>query len=82
MVRFYGSVVMSTKPLQLGLLFEWCGGGTLSDEIFGAHGVPGNRQHGYRRSQQIALDMLNGLKFLHSQGIVHRDLKPENIMVT
>ena len=81
-MKFFGSVVMSDKPLQLGLLFEWCGGGTLADEIFGAHNKPGYRQEGYGRAQQIAFEMLRGVKFLHSQGIVHRDLKPDNVMVS
>jgi hypothetical protein len=82
LVKFYGSVVMSETPLRLGLLFEWCGGGTVANEIFGSYYAPGFRQEGYRRAQQIASDMLRGVKFLHSQGIIHRDLKPDNLMVT
>jgi eukaryotic-like serine/threonine-protein kinase len=31
---------------------------------------------------QIARDLLEALRFAHSQGIVHRDVKPSNIMVT
>lgn len=30
----------------------------------------------------IAIDITNGLKFLHPKNIVHRDLKPGNILVS
>lgn len=33
-------------------------------------------------TMQIARDLLEALRFAHSQGIVHRDVKPSNIMVT
>lgn len=29
----------------------------------------------------MVVEVLSGLKSLHSKGIIHRDLKPENIMV-
>lgn len=31
--------------------------------------------------RRIILDVINGLKELHTIGYVHRDLKPENILV-
>lgn len=80
-VSFFGSVVVSRKPLRLGLLFEWCGGGTLADEIFNSSNLPAGRQEGFARGQDVMLQTLNGVKYLHSLGVIHRDLKPENIMV-
>jgi receptor-interacting serine/threonine-protein kinase 5 len=30
---------------------------------------------------QIALDVVEGIRFLHSQGLVHRDIKLKNILL-
>ena len=41
-------------------------------------------EHGYfseRNTRFIIRQVLEGIKYLHSQGIAHRDLKPENIMM-
>lgn len=33
-------------------------------------------------SIQIALDVVQGIRFLHSQGLVHRDIKAKNVLVS
>ena len=30
---------------------------------------------------QVAIDVVDGLRFLHSQGLVHRDVKLKNVLV-
>lgn len=32
-------------------------------------------------ARQVLLDLLNGLKFIHSRNVIHRDLKPSNLML-
>lgn len=31
---------------------------------------------------QIAIDVVEGIRFLHSQGLVHRDVKLKNVLVS
>ena len=36
----------------------------------------------YRTRLQVALDVVEGLRYLHSQGLVHRDIKLKNVLVS
>ena len=36
---------------------------------------------GFGLRMQIALDMMEGIRFLHSQGLFHRDIKLTNVLV-
>lgn len=31
---------------------------------------------------QVAIDVVEGMRFLHSQGLVHRDIKLKNVLVS
>lgn len=36
----------------------------------------------WRTRLQIAIDVVEGIRFLHSQGLVHRDVKLKNVLVS
>ena len=41
-------------------------------------------KHGITKKMQlqIALDVVQGIRFLHSQGLLHRDIKLKNVLVS
>ena len=69
--------VVTTDNAYLGLVMEYCSGGSLRaalDDESGA--ITGALQRIW--SSDVAL----GMKYLYEQGVQHRDLKPLNILLT
>ena len=58
------------------LVLEYASGGSLDDWV--------THEQGIRTTGQIvrmAIEALNGLEHIHTQGVIHRDIKPENILL-
>jgi serine/threonine-protein kinase len=70
-MRVYGG----EKRSRIYMVMEWCEGRLLR-EILDESG-PLSQD----RAIRIAVEVLDGLDYIHANGVVHRDLKPENIMV-
>ncbi|XP_039724850.1 proto-oncogene serine/threonine-protein kinase mos [Pteropus medius] len=74
------------------IIMEFGGNVTLHQVIYGATSCPeeeeveplscAREQLNLAKCLKYALDVVNGLQFLHSQSIVHLDLKPANILIS
>ena len=66
------------SPQQLILVFPFMRGGDLLSKIL----KQPKKCLIERDSKYIFLQLVLGLKYLHSKGITHRDIKPENILLS
>ena len=64
--------ITQVKERQLGIVMEEAEHGSLDKWI-------GKIDHGQLR--KIALGIVVGLKYVHSQKVIHRDIKPRNILM-
>ena len=62
------------KRSRIYMVMEWCEGRLLR-QILNEGPLP------HDRAIRIAVNVLDGLDYIHAHGVVNRDLKPENIMV-
>jgi serine/threonine protein kinase len=67
-------VGVAADPECFCLATDYCEGGSLLSLL-----VDSSRFYEYL---PIALDIANGMAYLHSRNVIHRDLKPSNILLT
>ncbi|SCV02110.1 LANO_0F15302g1_1 [Lachancea nothofagi CBS 11611] len=77
---FYLVKVSTTTFMTRGWAFvmEYCTGGDLYSLIT----KPNWKKRPLSEKFEYWRQVVEGIKFIHSQGIVHRDIKPENVLIT
>ena len=65
---------VASDPECFCLAYEYCEGGSLLSLL--------SDTSRYYEYLPIALDIANGMAYLHSRAILHRDLKPSNVLMT
>jgi eukaryotic-like serine/threonine-protein kinase len=68
-VRYYAN---GAKDDQFYMAMEYMVGGTITNA---PAPIP------YEHVLSIAVDLFNGLDYIHAQGYVHRDIKPQNVLL-
>ncbi|KAL3138988.1 hypothetical protein ABBQ32_005793 [Trebouxia sp. C0010 RCD-2024] len=76
-VRLYGSCSLDSNIL---LVLEFMEGGDLHNALQELSTAP--QLSWYINGANVALDVIKGLRFLHSHNIVHRDIKSGNILLS
>ena len=72
--QFYG--VVTTDSTFLGLVMEYCPGGSLRDALNTDDEITSDRRRIW------VSDVALGMSYLYSQGVEHRDLKALNVLLT
>lgn len=73
-LRFCGAC---TRPPHLIIITEFCGRGTLFDYLHKE-----NHRLSWELFIKMAVDLCQGMMFLHSSNLLHRDLKSSNLMLS
>lgn len=81
-VKFHGTatdfnVATTGRQPYVGLVFEFCGRGSLHKALF-----EGQRRLSSGQKLTICAQMSKGLAYLHSKRIIHRDLNTRNILLS
>ncbi|XP_078583462.1 uncharacterized protein LOC144866122 [Branchiostoma floridae x Branchiostoma japonicum] len=89
-VEYYGTACRKERHgLRLGLVMELCEG-TLEERIVGNKdhnpawwgADPVKQAAAFSYTQNLAVQLCEGLKHIHGEGYIHRDLKLINVLVT
>ncbi|KAJ8904932.1 hypothetical protein NDN08_001445 [Rhodosorus marinus] len=73
-LRFMGAC---TQPPNLIIVTEFCARGTLFDYLHKE-----NQKPPWALYKKMALDLCQGMMYLHSSNLLHRDLKSSNLMLS
>jgi len=69
-IKVFG--ISTMKSGKVGLVMEWAERGSLADWV---------KRLDHEKARNIALGIIDGLKYVHSKSVIHRNIRPNNILM-
>jgi serine/threonine protein kinase len=80
-IRIIGWWLPNEECSQMRIATEFMSNGSLDDVFYQVHRGEAPSWWTHENISILIADILDGLRYMHSQGVVHRDVRPDHILI-